>query len=763
MDYNGIIEKIDKYINNSDSRMPILVNLHDVHSLNCLKEHYNVGSAVVKDIGTYCKDDCLPNMEALLFDLPQWSGVVFLYGIVPYLLLQGADCVRNTLRSLLDLQSNAKVIILTVVCKNYLKSADKRLFDAGRIVLEDGEPEELPTLSFIAENLPKPECSLQGLGCLSRIAFLQETGAKNISVITSKKKSDFPDSLYQIIEYNSAYQVIKDNYYELSAINEDSGTMEQWCTLLQKLKEIGSWRNFVDTNFGNTHNLSKDIASFSNYDLFMRWAYFLALRTYGAGDASYLSKVVQKANTYDSFISLLFEEILNIDPSAEDFLKLYAERKQILSQLGDFPDKCNVFCKQLQRKGYKALHYLTDLTRQEKEMSIELICQYADNFDEHTLLPILDVVYPDLGTYLKPYNYVANDFLNKYFRQYKYDKVTNRISPELREMVDNQAKEHNILSWLQPRTVYVDRLLKKCENNKKCVVYFMDALGAEYLAYLQQKCFAHNLTMQADVARCELPSITSINNSFADEFKNSGVKVYNKKQLDELKHNGQDTYNYMSNKLPIHIVEELEILDTLVSQLQRMDADTTAYIIADHGASRLAVINEMENKWEVSDKGQHSGRCCPKSDIQEKPNFAIEDNGFWSLTNYDRFRGGRKALVEVHGGATIEEMAIPIITITKSTKSLVCKLLTNPVIVSYKTEAVIHLFIEVDSDGIYIAVGGENFKAEKTSTRYEYEVKMPTIKKAGKYPFFVCNNGGIIAQGLSFEVKKEGASERKFF
>ena len=70
-------------------------------------------------------------------------------------------------------------------------------------------------------------------------------------------------------------------------------------------------------------------------------------------------------------------------------------------------------------------------------------------------------------------------------------------------------------------------------------------------------------------------------------------------------------------------------------------------MIADHGASRLAVINESETSVEVAEKGMHSGRCCPKADISEKPDSATEENGFWCLANYDRFKGGRKANVEV--------------------------------------------------------------------------------------------------------------------
>ena len=61
--------------------------------------------------------------------------------------------------------------------------------------------------------------------------------------------------------------------------------------------------------------------------------------------------------------------------------------------------------------------------------------------------------------------------------------------------------------------------------------------------------------------------------------------------------------------MPIHIVRELDILNELVAHLKTLQKGQTAYIISDHGASRLAVISEKENKWEVSEKGVHSGRC----------------------------------------------------------------------------------------------------------------------------------------------------------
>ena len=63
----------------------------------------------------------------------------------------------------------------------------------------------------------------------------------------------------------------------------------------------------------------------------------------------------------------------------------------------------------------------------------------------------------------------------------------------------------------------------------------------------------------------------------------------------------------------------------------------------------------------MNSAGEHSGRCCPINDLDEKPACATEENGWWILANYDRFTGGRLSSVEVHGGATLEEILVPVI------------------------------------------------------------------------------------------------------
>ena len=762
MKYEEVIRRIDRY-KDSDKHQPIIVDLPNVQAYNQVVSHYDVGSGinVFKDASSFCNGEGLPVMDKLQYNLSTIGGVVFLTGLSFYLKLQGEATLRSSLRSMLDLSCEGKLIILTLNSSCVLKRMDSRLVSSGRISIVDGEKMLPTTLFFVKPSLAdSAEASIKGVNNLSRLLKLLECDNDGaISIITSRRKCDFPNSMYNIEEYSSEYQVLKDRYSEFCVIERSIGLDEQWAWLLKNLDGVyGNWSQFVSATFGGAHGLANAISGFADFDSMKRWAYFLALRISGVKGNDYLSHIVSKSQTYNDFIANSFAALLDFRVEDKNFKHLYDERKLIVSKKGEYTDELDCFCKQVYEKQEHAICYLTDNTRKEKEMIVELIAKYRYSLE--TLNKVLPEVYSDLAAYLKPYNY-NNDYLNKYFAQYKYCKVANFITDEMMAMVQEQAIKRQYNVWLQPRSLYVDKLEK---DKDKSVLYFMDAMGAEYMAFMQNKCYEAGLELNADIARCNLPSITCFNSEFEDEFKDAGCKTYNKKELDELKHGGVETYNYEHTKLPIHIVEELDILDRLVAQLKTLQTGQTAYIISDHGASRLAVISETENKWEMSEKGVHSGRCCPKSYIDDKPQAATEENDYWCLANYDRFKGGRKASVEVHGGAAIEEVAVPVITIRKAKQTITCRLVDKkPVMVSFKKKAKLRLFVDVKSDNLAVSVNGVFYTLAKTDVDYQYVAEIPEVKTAGLYKVNVYEDEALIAQNIEFEVKKEGASERKFF
>lgn len=195
-----------------------------------------------------------------------------------------------------------------------------------------------------------------------------------------------------------------------------------------------------------------------------------------------------------------------------------------------------------------------------------------------------------------------------------------------------------------------------------------------------------------------------------------------------------------------------------------------AVMIADHGASRLAVLHDTENVWEMQEKGQHSGRCCPKSDVDVQPDYATDAGDFWALANYDRFRGGRKANVEVHGGATLEEICVPIIELTYSDGKIEVHLMpvdaeavdftgVLEIEVSFRKKAAIKIFMTAELSDVSITVDGKSYEAEPLGSGF-YRVDMPDLKKLGTYSVDVYSGDNAVAEKLTLIVKREGQREK---
>ena len=246
--------------------------------------------------------------------------------------------------------------------------------------------------------------------------------------------------------------------------------------------------------------------------------------------------------------------------------------------------------------------------------------------------------------------------------------------------------------------------------------------------------------------------------------QSKGCVIADIKDLDDIKHHGEDSFDYEKEKNPIYLIRELEIIDELLKKIQASIFNGSyekAIIISDHGASRLAVLHETENIWSMATSGEHSGRCCPVNELNSKPNAAIEENGFWVLANYDRFKGGRKANVEVHGGASLEEVAVPIIEITRKQTNIEAFILDSSRVITLaaKEHAAPRIYVGVKSNSIGIMLNGQYYDALATSEPYIYSVDLADYTRKGTYTFEILNGNDILASGQKFEIKKMGMSE----
>jgi len=73
---------------------------------------------------------------------------------------------------------------------------------------------------------------------------------------------------------------------------------------------------------------------------------------------------------------------------------------------------------------------------------------------------------------------------------------------------------------------------------------------------------------------------------------------------------------------------------------------------------------------------KHGGRCCVwKEGLSAVSPYASDnENDYCVLANYDRFEGGKYTGVELHGGATLEEVVVPIIRLSLKKATVTFKL-----------------------------------------------------------------------------------------
>lgn len=756
-------KKIDRFLS-KDNVQPLIVDVQNHKDWSDLMVHYNVGTNSVIKASDYCKIDEFPQVDRLFHDLETKGGTSFVTGLTSFLKLRGEQELRKVISEILSMTTAGHVVVVTYQCHRYMDFKDPRL--QPRIAVLDGEEQTTPVIY-----LSSPGLSLKGIQTTTGIdsfAFsVESTSADKLLVFTSKEKADYPKALYRIIGLSKAYDALLQKDPKTSELSEAIGTDEQWKYALGLFEKKPDWIAVIDSEFGNHMTLEIHVQNYNRMAADRLWLYFVGLKLFGAKNNWCLNYASARSSSLRDLISNVYRGILNKNVKDADFWDCYESRKMLLNQIGNPSAELTAYCKVVIGKGKNAIYYLTDNTEQEKEAIFTFLNQYGAEYKRDELMGILKRVYPDLFAYLQPYRF-RNELLDNYFQDYKYQKVINKILPEFEAIVLEQAEKRDYNFILEPRSSKIEKL-----STKDSLLYFMDAMGVEYLGYIMSVCRELQLNAKITVCRCELPSITSRNKEFLELWDEK--QIVSIKDIDDIKHHGKFDYDYYSNsKLPLHLMKEMETIhDTLEKIRNKLISGgmiKRAVMIADHGASRLAVLHDTENIWEMEEKGQHSGRCCPKSDADVQPDYATDAGDFWALANYDRFRGGRRANVEVHGGATLEEICVPIIELTYSDGKIEVHLMSVDaeavdftgaleIEVSFRKKAAIKIFMTAELPDVRITVDGKSYEAEPLENGF-YRVNMPDLRKPGTYSVDVYSEDNIVAEKLTLIVKREGQREK---
>ena len=758
-------DRIEAYCQKEITGHSLLVNTENAHDFQCLVKRMQLdGNKTCVFVHDYCGKG-LPQIDALFRDVKK-KGCFVVIGLSSYVMLLGKKRAEELMARLQELSVAGHVIVLLSHMKEIRLSRmqqDQHL--SYRVLLLEGDPTPLPSIY-----LASPEENSFGQLVLPNIQALLEKlekydpvgGETSFAVRTSLHKEVFSESMYSIRSSKGIYKELLRAFPVLKGDLEESwGTKEDWERFAQEWKECLSWGALAGKHFGIDAHFSAILErEYEQADTYETWLYWLLLKVQGASEDAYLSYALGKSQHWRDLWEHIFLSLSSLSFQMREFEKYCEGRKRLLRLLegqtipatwvSEYQDA-------IAQKGRDAIWYLFAGTAWEEKMLFQCLADY--DYTKEEVMGVLKTHFPDLFAYMKSFTFTMHQkvperlvpLLTKYFDDYKWQKLMNHLTPDFKAQVNTLA-EHRVYNQFPIRSLALSQMKK--ENT---MMYFVDALGVEYLSYISEKCKTYGLLLSIQVVHGELPSITSQNT----EFMNPGV--INIKDLDEKKHESQ-TYNYEKQKIPLHLVAELKAIDGVLQTIRDVlltKEMKSAIIISDHGATRLAVLNDEEYGAEFivgESKGQHSGRCCQ---VEEDPRipFAAYENGYAVLANYMRFKGSRKADVEVHGGATLEETLVPLLQISLKPKDPMVEF--QPALVQLRKKEVGELLLVTNFDMAdpYIIVNGKIYRGKLDTHRRRAIIPLPDMKRTHDYMADIYDGDTLLKEQVAFHVKKEVAKD----
>ena len=145
----------------------------------------------------------------------------------------------------------------------------------------------------------------------------------------------------------------------------------------------------------------------------------------------------------------------------------------------------------------------------------------------------------------------------------------------------------------------------------------------------------------------------------------------------------------------------------------------------------------------------------------------VEENGYIVLSDYSRFRGSRAANVEAHGGASLEEIVVPVITLTLKKQSVTQITVMHPDdITADRHEGVtLTLYIsDVESENnIRLVIDDIAYQGvSENGSHFVFQLKNIKRAKAKPYSADVFDASDLIGS-ISFKVKGKTATVKDDF
>lgn len=467
-------------------------------------------------------------------------------------------------------------------------------------------------------------------------------------------------------------------------------------------------------------------------------------------DNTYLSHSILKCDELNTLDYILLHDIFHVSKAPSKWI---SESQQLIDVMKIKRDSAYFDSLNKMPNYEERLDYLSCDTSDEKIYLLKMVGQWLRK-DKSSVYGCakLNAIYPELFEYLDGDAYNDED-LSRYMELYKIYKLSNTL-PADEQMYFAGIQIDNYNYRYAELSDYID---------DQTVVLWVDAMGAEWLPLLLKA-----LTKRKDgkivyhsCGLANLPTETKYNN----QWNQMSVPYEKIDYLDKLAHKGlsykdiDDYYPCIEEQFAIisemHGTEKMVTIGSKISEL--LKKYRRIIITGDHGTSRLAarffhtrasipapkdIVVGSHGRFGIASKA--SGAIMETQIVRH-----IGNENYMIFTNYDHYTiSGHAAGAdddiptygEIHGGATPEELLVPIIVFdSNSVISLTAEWEKNPVKIRNKKASAVIKFNQPVAN-LQINIGNISASVTPTDDNKVWKIVFANVKE-GKYEVAIVANG----------------------
>ena len=490
------------------------------------------------------------------------------------------------------------------------------------------------------------------------------------------------DGIYSVDVISDAYKFISSNVTNADQLRKEWGSNTYWAELAKFTSEKS-----IDKMLLRALNLSEYepyiiLSSWSFIGDFKKWVMWIWNRIHTHND--YISYAIRRSESYRDIENQIECALFNMPPNYESvWLKQRTEALRCLrvEALSDIFWK--EFDKILDLK--QRLKYLTDQTNGEKVGIIKVVSSLMrTGKSPEEVCQLLGGRFPELCEYLLPtaYRFESKD-LTRYFDVYRIQKLKDEFNQTIQDALENVYS----YIWSLPSR---GNVLEKYANRPNTALLCIDGMGIEWLGLLLLKIKELALIepKKVVVSTAKLPTVTEINWPLVIP----GITLEKINQLDDISHDKTDSN---TAEYSLIITRQLGIFTDFAEKIVKLYSSyKTVIVTADHGLSRMAALSFHQIKGLELPPGaasQNLGRYCTLKDEKQTvsiPNTEREGT-ILAFRTHQHFSSSGRANGELHGGASPEELLVPVIIFENSNFKIRTEdWMANPITYKFKKDKV---------------------------------------------------------------------------